>query len=46
MPLQGRYTLFACDSLSQLLSKTVPGNQITGYAYDLVGNFTTITDPD
>jgi YD repeat-containing protein len=32
--------------VNQLLSKTLPGSQVTSYLYDLAGNVTTVTDPD
>jgi len=32
--------------VNQLLSKTLPGNQITQYVNDLAGNVTHVTDPD
>ena len=37
---------FAYDAVNQLLSKTLPGSQVTSYQYDLVGNLTNVTDPD
>ncbi|MCS6287924.1 MAG: RHS repeat protein [Nitrospira sp.] len=32
--------------MNQLLSKVLPGSQVTSCASDLVGNLTTVTDPD
>jgi YD repeat-containing protein len=32
--------------VNQLLSKTLPGSQVTSYLYDLAGNLTNVTDPD
>ncbi|MBA5872135.1 MAG: hypothetical protein GDA68_19370, partial [Nitrospira sp. CR2.1] len=32
--------------MNQLLSKTLPGSQVTSYLYDQVGNLTGVTDPD
>jgi YD repeat-containing protein len=32
--------------VNQLLSKTLPGSQVTSYLYDLAGNLTRVTDPD
>ncbi|ULA61803.1 MAG: hypothetical protein LZF60_380015 [Nitrospira sp.] len=43
---KGDDILFAYDAVNQLVSKTLPGTQVTSYAYDLVGNLTTVTDPD
>jgi RHS repeat-associated protein len=37
---------FAYDAVNQLLTKTLPGSQITSYQYNLVGNLTNVTDPD
>ena len=38
--------LFAYDAVNQLLSKTLPGSQVTSDLYDTVGNLTNVTDPD
>ena len=43
---KGDDILFAYDAVNQLLSKTLPGNQITQYVNDLAGNVTHVTDPD
>ena len=42
----GADILVAYDPVNQLLSKTLPGSQVTSYQYDLVGNLTNVTDPD
>jgi RHS repeat-associated protein len=37
---------FAYDAVHHLLSKTLPGSQVTSYLYDLAGNLTNVMDPD
>ncbi|HNP40426.1 MAG TPA: RHS repeat protein, partial [Nitrospira sp.] len=36
----------AYDAVNQLLSKTLPGSQVTSYLYDQVGNLTNVSDRD
>ena len=43
---KGDDILFAYDAVNQLLSKTLPGSQVTSDLYDTVGNLTNVTDPD